>query len=122
MHDAVAQVLGVVQGRDQGEHTLLLAPFQVGLEAHQIVDGAVSVVPPQLNHGVRLPTGLGVGQAAGLQGAEAEGILAPARHDLHGHAALEHVGVLEAVYLGLLRLHQFLPEGQVFLLGQGQLM
>ena len=108
-----------MQGGDHGEHPLLLAPFQVGLEAHQIVDGAVGVVTPQLHHGVGLTAGLGIHQAAGLQGTEAQGVLAPAGHDLHRHTALEHAAVLKAVDLGLLRLHQLRPEGLIFLFGHG---
>ena len=119
MHDAVAQELSVLQSGDHGEYPLLLRPPQVGLEAHQIVNGAVGVVPPQLYHGVRLLPGLGVRQATGLQRPEAQGVLTPAGHDLHRHTALKDLPILEAVDLRLLGGGQLLPEGQILLLGQG---
>lgn len=54
-----------------------------------------------------------------LQGAVAQRVLATAGHDLHGHAALKDLPVLEAVYLRLLRVDQLLPEGLVLLLAHG---
>ena len=102
-----------MEGGDHGEHPPLLREFQVGLEAHQVVDRAVGVVPPQLHHGIGLPPRPGVLQPPGLQGAVAQRVVAPAGHDLHGHAALEHHLVLKAVDRGLLRRGQLLPEGVV---------
>ena len=119
VHDAVAQELGVPEGGNHGEHPALLRPFQMGLEAHQIVDGAVGVVLAELHHGVGVPARLGVGQALGLQGAEAEGVLAPAGHDLHRHAALEHAAVVKAVDLRLLGGGEGLPKGGVLFLIHG---
>ena len=60
MHHPVSQELSVLQGRDHGEYPLLLRPSQVGLEAHQIIDAALSVILAQLHHSVGLPAGLGV--------------------------------------------------------------
>ena len=39
VHDAVAEEFRVLQTGDHGEHPLLLRPGQVGLEAHDVVDG-----------------------------------------------------------------------------------
>ena len=119
VHDAVAQELGVVEGGDHGEHPPLLREPQVGLEAHQIVDRAVGVVPAQLHHGVGLLSCPGVLQSPGLQGAVAQRVVAPAGHDLHGHAALEDHLVLKAVDLRLLGGGQSVPEGVVLLFAHG---
>ena len=115
VHDAVAQEPGVLQGGDHGEYPLLLRPFQVGLEAHQIIDGAVGVVFAQLHHRVGIPACFGIRQALGLQGSEAQRVLAAAGHHLHRHTALKHIVILEAVDLRLLRGNQRLPEGQILL-------
>ena len=80
---------------------------------------ALRVVPAQLHHGEGLLPGSGVPQPPGLQGAVAQGLLPPAGHDLHGHAALEHALVLEAVDLRLLGGAQLGPEGVVLLPGHG---
>ena len=119
MHDAVAEELRLCQGRDHGEDPLLLGKAQMGLEAHQIVHRPGGVVPPQLHHGVGLLPGFGVRQAHGLQGAEAQGVLPPPGHDLHGHTALEDLGVLKAVDRGLLRGGQGPDEGLVLGLVHG---
>ena len=91
----------------------------MGLEAHQIVNGAVGVVPTKLHHGVGPPACPGIVQSPGLQGAVQQGVMAPAGHDLHRHTALEHLTVLKAVDLRLLGGGQFLPEGVVLLLVHG---
>ena len=104
-----------MQGGDHGEYSLLLRPFQVGLEAHQIIDGAVGVVFAQLHHRVGIPACFGIRQALGLQGSEAQRVLAAAGHHLHRHTALKHIVILEAVDLRLLCGNQRLPEGQILL-------
>ena len=91
----------------------------MGLEAHQVVDRAFGVVPPQLHHGVRLSSRPGVPQPPGLQGAVAQRIPAPAGHDLHGHTALKDHLVLKAVDLCLLGSGEGLPEGLVLRLVHG---
>ena len=91
----------------------------MGLEAHQIVNGAVGVVPTKLHHGVGPPACPGIVQSPGLQGAVQQGVMAPAGHDLHRHTSLEHLTVLKAVDLRLLGGGQFLPEGVVLLLVHG---
>ncbi len=119
MHDPVTDVLGVLQGWDHGEHPFLLRPFQVGLEAHHVVDGPLGVVLTQLDHGEGLLPRLGVLQAHRLQGAIAQRVSPPAGHDLHRHAALKHPGVLKAVDLRLLGGGELPPKGVILLLGQG---
>ena len=119
MHHPIADILRVFQGRDHGEHPLLLPELQMGLEPYQVVDGARGVVLAQLHYRVGLPAGPGVLEAPGLQRAVPQGILPPAGHDLHGHAALKDVLVLKAVDLRLLGFTQLPPERPVGLLVQG---
>ena len=119
MHDAVPQEFCVPQGGDHGKHPPLLREFQVGLEAHQIVNGALGIVPAELHHSVGPPACPGIVQSPGFQGAVQQRVMAPAGHDLHRHTSLEHHAVLKAVDLRLLGGGQFLPEGVIFLLIHG---
>ena len=73
-HHTVADKFRVFQTGYHGEYPLLLAEFQVGLEAHQIVHAFCRVVLPQLHHGVRLMAGGRISQPHGLHGAVAQGI------------------------------------------------
>ena len=116
MHDAVAHKLRVFERRDHGKHALLLAPFEVGLAADQIIQRALRVVAPQLEHCIGVPAGLGVGQADGLEDAKAHGVVPAAGVDLDGHAALEHQLVLKPVYGCFLGRGQRVPERVVLLL------
>ena len=118
MHHPVADILRIFEGGDYGEHPLLLPEFEVGLEAHQVIDAALGVVLAQLHHGVGLPPGGGVLEAPGLQGAVPEGVFPPPGHHLHGHTTFKDVLVLKAVDLRLLGMAQLLPEGSVLLLGE----
>ncbi len=67
----------------------------------------------------RAPARPGILEAPRLQRTVAQGVLAPAGHDLHRHTALEDHRVLKAVDLGLLGRGQRLPEGVVLLLRHG---
>ena len=116
MHDAVPQEFRVVQGGDHGEHPPLLREFQMGLEAHQVIDAALGIVPTKLHHGVGPPARPGIVQSPGFQGTVQQRVMAPTSHDLHRHTALEHHAVLKAVDLRLLGMGQLLPEGVVLLL------
>ena len=119
MHHPIAHILRIPQGGDHGEHPLLLRPFQVGLEAHDVVNGPLGVVLAQLHHGRGLPSGLGVLQSHRLQRSVAQGIPPPAGHHLHRHTALKDPGVLKAMDLRLLGGGQSLPEALVLLLRHG---
>jgi len=116
VHDAVAHELRVVQRRDHRKNALLLREFEVCLKAHDIIDGARRVVLSQLHDSVRFLPRPGVLQPDRLQGPVAQRVKAAARHDLHGHATLEHLAVLEAVHLGGLGRRKRLHKGGVFLL------
>ena len=88
MHDAVPDKLGVLEARNHGEDPLLLPPLEVGLEAHDVVEGALQILGPQLDVGPGAVAGAGVGETYRAQGAIPHGIRPPGRHDLDGHAAL----------------------------------
>ena len=118
MHDTVAHELSVFQCRDHGEHALLLTEFQVGLAADQIVQRAVRVVAAQLQDRIRILAGFRVRQADGLENAEPQRVKAAACVNLDGHAALEHLGVLEAVHRRFLSGGQCVPECLVLLAGE----
>ena len=89
----------------------------MGLEAHDVVDRPLRVVPPQLDHRVGIPPRPRVGQPHGLHRPVAHRVLPAAGHDLDGHAALEHAAVVEAVHLRLLGGAQLLTERLILLLG-----
>ena len=44
VHDTVAHILRIPQGGNHRKHPLLLPEFQMGLEAHQIVDGPLTAI------------------------------------------------------------------------------
>ena len=119
MHHAVADKLRVFQGGDHGEHTLLLRPFQMGLEAYDVINAALGVVLAQLHHSKGLLARFGVPESHRLEGTIAQGIPATAGHYLHRHTALKHARVLKAVDLRLLGGGELLPESVVLLLGHG---
>ena len=115
MHHAITEIFRIAKRRDHGKHPFLLRPFQMGLKAHHVIDAALGVVSPQLDHGIGLPACAWILEPHGLQRAVPQGVPATAGHDLHGHTALEHLSVLKAVDLGLLRGGQLPHKGVVFL-------
>ena len=88
VHDTVPHELGIFQARDHAEHPLLLAPLEVGLEAHDIIEGAFLILGAELDIGPGAVAGVGVHQTHRAQGAEAHGISTSGSHDLDGHTAL----------------------------------
>ena len=118
MHDTVAHELGVFQRRNHGEHALLLTELEVSLAADQIVQRAVRVVAAQLQDRIRILAGFRVRQADRLQNAEAQRVKAAACVNLDGHATLEHLGILKAVYRCFLSGGQRVPEHLVLLAGE----
>ena len=121
MHDAVADELRVPQGGNHAEHPALLPKLQVGLEAHQVKQGALPVLGAQLQHRPGPVAGAGVPQAHRLHGAEADGVVPPGGQHLDGHASLVDLGVpgVKAVDRGPLRFYQLLRESVVLLLVHG---
>ena len=88
VHHPEAHEFGLLQARDQPQHPLLLPPFEVGLESHQVPELAVLVFLAQLHHRIG-PVGpadipvidvapAGIPKANGLQGPVAHGVFAAA--------------------------------------------
>ena len=90
MHHAVAHKLGIFQSGDHAEHPLLLTPFEVCLEAHDVIQGALLIFCAQLHICPRAVAGVGVYQTHRAQRAEPHGVGTPGSHDLNGHTALVH--------------------------------
>ena len=118
MHDTVTHELGVFQRRNHGEHALLLTELEVSLAADQIVQRAVCVVAAQLQDCIRILAGFRVRQADRLEDTEPQRIKAAACVNLDGHAALEYLGILKAVYRCFLSGGQCVPERLVLLAGE----
>ena len=116
MHNAVADELRLPQRGNHGKDPLLLRKFQVRLEAHDVIDIARRIVLPKLDDGIRLLSRARVGQTDGLERTVAERIDPAPRHDLDRHAALEHILILKAVHLRLLRRGKLPHKVEVLLL------
>lgn len=86
---AVAEEGGALEAGDQAEHAGLLAKFQVVLEADEVVGVGAEVLLAELDAGVGPAAGLGIGEAGGLHGAEAEGVAATACGLFDREAAFE---------------------------------
>ena len=102
-----------MQRGNHRKHALLLRKLEARLKADQIIDRAQRIVLSELHNGVRLFARLRVFEADGLHRAVAERILAPARHDLNGHAALEDVLVLKAMHGRFLGSLQCFHKGDI---------
>ena len=115
MDAAEAGEARILEAGDGAEDLGLRAVLHLGLEADEVVEGAERVVAAELDDGVGfLVGGVRVGEADGLQRAEAEGLAAALGHDLDGEAALEIGGVaLPVLELGLLGGEQRVDEGLV---------
>ncbi len=74
VHDAVPHELGVLQAGDHAEHPLLLAPFQVRLEADEVIQRAGRVLGAQLHSRPGAVAGARVAQADRAQRAEPDRI------------------------------------------------
>ena len=90
VHHAVAHKLRIFQPGDHAEHPLLLTPFEVCLEAHDVIQGALLIFCAQLHICPRAVAGVGVYQTHRAQRAKPHGVGAPGSHDLNGHTALVH--------------------------------
>ena len=119
MHDAVAEELRLPKARNQPEDAALLRPGEVCLEADEVVGGVGGVLGPELDGGPGAPAGPGVGEAHGLQRAEAEGLVSRSSDLLHGLAGAEEVGLLELAGDDALGGEKRLKEGVVLFLIHG---
>ena len=116
VHDTVAEELSVLQARHHMEDALLLAKGQVGLEAHQVIGGLLLVLGTQLNRRPGATSGTRVGEADGLHGTKADGILAGARDLLGGLAGLEQIATLKVLEHHAVGRGKRLDKGLVLLL------
>ena len=116
VHDTVAEELSVLQARHHMEDALLLAKGQVGLEAHQVIGGLLLVLGTQLNRRPRATSGTRVGEADGLHGAKANGVLAGARNFLGRLAGLEQIAALKVLEHHAVGRGKRLDKGLVLLL------
>ena len=91
MHYAVTHELRVFQPRYHRKDALLLAEFQVRLEAHEIVHRAVPVLLAELNNGVGALPRARVGESHGLHAAVADALETAFCQHFHRHAALKHL-------------------------------
>ena len=116
MHDTVAEELSVLQARHHMEDALLLAKGQVGLEAHQVIGGLLLVLGTQLYRRPGATSGTRVGEANGLHGAKANGVLAGARNFLGRLAGLEQIAALKVFEHHAVGRGKRLDKGLVLLL------
>src|SRR5690606_6656030 len=86
---AVAQELGVLQPRDHAEDAALLARAEPGLETDEVPHLPAPVLAPELEHGVRLPSGPRVREPDRAHRPESERVDAARGHDLDGEAPLK---------------------------------
>ena len=113
MDHAHAHELGIREAGDHAEDALLLAPLELGLEAHHREMAGRQVVLPELHHRERSTTRARIDEADRLHGPEAQRVAPAAGDDLDGQAALEEELVLEGVQLGALGRGQGLMEAVV---------
>ena len=88
MHHAVAQKFRIFQRRNHRKNALLLAEFQVGLKANEVVHRPLRILLTQLKHRPRPVPGARITQANRLERAETHRIRPAGSHHLDGHAPL----------------------------------
>ena len=115
MHDAETDELCVLQTGNHAENTSLLRPFEVCLEAYQVVERGCGVILTQLYYCVGLLAVARINEAYGLQRAKAHGVLASCCHFLDRHAGFKYI-MLKILYGSAFRIAERFPEGNVFLL------
>ena len=115
VHYAETHELCVLQTGNHAENTSLLRPFEVCLEAYQVIKGGCGVILTQLHYCVGFLPVTRVNEAYRLQRAEAHGVLASCSHFLDRHAGFKYI-MLKILYGSTFRIAERFPEGNVFLL------
>ena len=122
VHLAEADKLGARQARDHPQHALLVAPFDVGLEADQVVEGACDVVLAELHHGERTPAGAGIAQTYRRHRSEGQRLRIAASQHLNRQArfkiASRRLVSFELMQAGLFRRAHRLHEREVLVTGE----
>jgi len=112
---AVAQEARVLKSRNEAQDAGLVAPFQVILEADEVVAVGAQILFAQLNDGPRSLAGARIAQADGLHGAESQSVAAAAGEDFNRQAAFEIVELLPLFRFGGFGGEQRVEEAIVFL-------
>ena len=115
VHYAETDELCVLQTGNHAENTSLLRPFEMCLEAYQIIKGGSGVILTQLYYCICFLAITRVNEAYRLQRAEAHGVLASCSHFLNRHAGFKYI-MLKILYGSAFRIADSFPEGNVFLL------
>ena len=119
VHDAIPEELALLKTWDHAEHTALLRPGEVCLEAHKVVGRALPVLSAQLHHRPRPAPRARVDDADRLEGTETKGVVAGARNLLSRLTGLEKLAPLEITQDGPLGAHKLVDESVVFLFVHG---
>jgi len=112
---AVAEEGCVFEAGDELEDAVLFAVLEVVLEAYEIVGVGAEVLLTELDDGVGPAAGLGIGEAYGFHGAEAESVASAAGGLFDGEAALEVLKLL-----GCAGCREFFPVFGFYCLGGGE--
>ena len=115
VHYAETDELCVLQTGNHAENTSLLRPFEVCLEAYQIIKGGSGVILTQLYYCVGFFAVARVNEPYRLQRTEAHGVLASCSHFLDRHAGFKYI-MLKILNGSAFRIAESFPEGNVFLL------
>ena len=91
VHNAEAHELCVLQTWNHAENTSLLRPFEMCLEAYQIIKGGSGVILTQLYYCICFLAITRVNEAYRLQRTEAHGVLASCSHFLDRHAGFKYI-------------------------------
>ena len=115
MHNAEAHELSLLQAGNHAEYAALLRPFQMRLEADDVVQRCSSIVLTELHYCIGLLAVTRINQADRLQRSEAHGVLASRSHFLNRHAGFKNV-MLKVLHRSAFCIAESFPEGQIFLL------
>ncbi len=94
VHNAHSHEFRPFEAGNEAKDTLLLAPAQIGLKAHHVVERPFQIVLAELHCGIGPCAAAGVFQSHGTQGPEAQGVQTAGGQHLHGHAAFKVLRVL----------------------------
>src|SRR5262245_37148699 len=103
MNAAEPEIFRGSQPRNRREHPLLLGNPEPGLETDQVPHLSRAILPPELDHRMRVTSGARIRQSHGLERSESQCFRTPAGHLLDRQAAFEIRDLVEVVRLKLIR-------------------